>query len=62
MATLSVQNIATLEELLVLGLAKADALAKLLFEKNLVTQDEYERKLGSEKAMYQALLRDKISH
>jgi hypothetical protein len=45
----------TLEELLVSRLAQTDALAKLLIEKGLITQDEFMRKLSEERATYQKL-------
>jgi len=44
-----------LEELIVSSLAQADALAKLLIEKGLVTQEEFMRKLSEERATYQKL-------
>jgi hypothetical protein len=46
----------TMEELLVSSLAQADALAKLLIEKGIITQDEFMRKLSEERATYQRLL------
>jgi hypothetical protein len=45
-----------LQELIVSSLAMADALAKLLIEKGLITQDEFMRKLSEERATYQRLL------
>ncbi len=44
------------EELLVSSLAAADALAKLLIEKGLITDAEFMQKLSAEKVGYQALL------
>jgi hypothetical protein len=46
----------TLEELLVSSLAQTDALAKLLIEKGLVTQEEFLQKISEERATYQKLL------
>ena len=46
----------TMEELLVSSLAQADALAKLLIEKGLITREEFIRKISEERAMYQAML------
>jgi len=40
----------TLEDLLVSSLAQADALAELLIEKGLTTQEEFMRKLSQERA------------
>jgi hypothetical protein len=48
---------ATLEELLVSSLAHTDALAKLLIENGIITQDEFVRKLSEERATYQRLLK-----
>jgi len=44
----------TLEELLVSSLA--DALAKLLIEKGLITREEFMQKISEERATYQKLL------
>jgi hypothetical protein len=46
----------TIQELLVSSLATSDALAKLLIEKGIVTQDEFMRKLSEERATYQQFL------
>jgi hypothetical protein len=46
----------TLEELLVSRLAQTDALAKLLIEKGLITQEEFMQKISEERATYQKLL------
>jgi hypothetical protein len=48
----------TLEELLVSSLAQADALAKLLIEKGLITREEFMRKISEEWARYQNLITD----
>jgi hypothetical protein len=45
-----------LEELLVSSLAQADALAKLLIEKGLITQDEFMQKISEERATYQQIV------
>ena len=46
----------TLEELLVSSLAQADALAKLLIEKEPITREEFMQKISEERATYQRLL------
>ena len=46
-----------LEELLVSSLAQTDALAKLLIEKGLITQEEFMQKISEERATYQKLLK-----
>jgi hypothetical protein len=46
----------TMEELLVSSLAQADALAKLLIEKGLITRGEFMQKISEERATYQKLL------
>jgi len=53
MAELDKQGTLTLEELMISTLAMTDALAKLLIEKGLITDEEFKRKLGEERAMYQ---------
>jgi len=45
----------TFEELLVSSLAQTDALAELLIEKGLITQEQFMRKLSQERATYQKL-------
>ena len=45
-----------LQELIVSSLAMADALAKLLIEKGLITQEEFMRKLSEERTTYPKLL------
>ena len=47
----------TLEELMVSTLAMTDALSKLLIEKGVITDDEFKKKLGEERAAYQAILK-----
>jgi len=56
MATVDKQGVVTMQELLVSSLATADALAKLLIEKGLITKDEFMQKLSTERAVYQAML------
>ncbi len=46
----------TLQELVVSSLAQTDAVAKLLIEKGVITQDEFMEKIKAERATYQALL------
>jgi len=46
----------TLQELLVTSLAQTDAVAKLLIEKGMITQDEFMEKIKAERATYQAIL------
>jgi len=57
MARLDKGGTVTLEELLVSSLATADALAKLLIEKGLITKYEFMQKLSAERAVYVAMLR-----
>jgi len=56
MATVDKQGTVTMQELLVSSLATADALAKLLINKGLITQAEFMQKLSAERAGYQAVL------
>ena len=46
----------SLQELLISSLAQTDALAKLLIEKGVITQEEFLHKIAEERATYQALL------
>ena len=46
----------TIQELLVSSLAQSDALAKLLIEKGVITQQEFLQKIYEERATYQKLL------
>ena len=57
MGTVDKQGVVTMQELLVSSLATADALAKLLIEKGLITQAEFMQKLSAERAGYQGMLR-----
>ena len=56
MGQLDKDGILTLRELMITALATADVVAKLLVEKGLVTQQEFDMKLFSERASYEALL------
>ena len=47
----------TIQELLVSNLAQADALAKLLIEKGIITQQEFLAKISEERATYQAMFK-----
>ena len=50
----------TVEELLVSTLAQGDALAKLLIEKGVITQQEFLQKIAEERATYQKLLKPTV--
>ena len=56
MGQLDKDGILTLRELMITALATADVVAKLLVEKGLITQQEFDMKLFSERASYEALL------
>ena len=58
MGTVDKQGVVTMQELLVSSLATADALAKLLIDKGLITEAEFIVKLSTERARYQAMLKD----
>ncbi len=45
----------TLQELVVSSLAQTDAVAKLLIETGVITQDEFMEKIKAERATYQVL-------
>ena len=49
-------GILTLQELMITALATADVVAKLLIDKGFITQKEFDLKLFSERASYEALL------
>jgi len=49
----------TLLELLRTSLAQTDAVAKLLIEKGVFTQDEFMEKMKTERVTYQAMFRQK---
>jgi len=57
MGELDKQGVVTMQELLVSSLATADALAKLLIKKGLITEVEFMQKLSAERAGYQTVLR-----
>ena len=57
MAKLDKSETVTLQELLVTSLAQTDAVAKLLIEKGVFTQDEFMEKISAERATYQAMLK-----
>ncbi len=59
MATLDKGGTVTLQELGVTSLAQTDAVAKLLIEKGVITQDEFMEKLKVERATYQGMFRQK---
>jgi hypothetical protein len=47
----------SMEELLVGSFAAADALAKLLIEKGLITEKEYYDRVSKERGLYQRILK-----
>ncbi len=49
MGTVDKQGVVTMQELLVSSLATADAVAKLMIEKGLITQAESMQKLSAER-------------
>jgi hypothetical protein len=50
------QSPVTIQELFVSSLAQADALAKLLIDKGVITQAEFLAKIAEERATYQRML------
>ena len=56
MGQLDTDGILTLQELMITALATADVVEKILIDKGLVTQKEFDLKLFSERATYQAML------
>jgi hypothetical protein len=56
MGQLDKHGILTLQELMITALATADVVAKLLIDKGLVTKQEFDLKLFSERGNYEALL------
>jgi hypothetical protein len=56
MGQLDKNGILTLQELMITALATADLVAKLLIDKGLITKEEFDMRLFSERASYQALL------
>ena len=57
MAKPTKQAAVCMDELMVSTLATADALAKILIEKGVITEVEFKQKLSAERANYQAVLR-----
>ena len=55
--TMSRQCTITLEELIVSSLAQPDAVANLLIEKGVITQDEFMEKIKVGRAAYRAMFR-----
>jgi len=60
MANLDESKSVTIEELLVSTLAQGDALAKLLIEKGIITQQEFLQKIAEERVTYQKLLKPTV--
>jgi len=58
MATVNKSETVTLQELLVSSLAQTDAVAKLLTEQGVITQDEFMEKIKAERATYQVLMQE----
>jgi len=56
MAKVDKDGTVTLQELVVSSLAQTDAVAKLLIEKGVITQDEFMEKIKAERATYQEML------
>ena len=61
MATVDKSGTVTLQELLVTSLAQTDAVAKLLIEKGVFTQDEFMDKIKAERVTYQEMFQ-KVIH
>ncbi len=61
MATVDKQGVVTMQELIASSLAQTDALTKILIEKGIITKEEFMVKLSDERAVYQAMLRQKLS-
>ena len=55
MATVDKGGTVTLQELVVSSLAQTDAVAKLLIETGVITQDAFMEQLKAERATYQAM-------
>jgi len=56
MATVDKSGTVKLQELLVTSLAQTDAVAKLLIEKKVLTEEEFLQKVKAERKTYQAML------
>lgn len=63
MGQLDKDGILTLQELMITTLATANTVARILIEKGMVTQQEFNLKLFSERANYEGLLQrlDEVS-
>jgi len=57
MATVDKGGTVTIQKLVVSSLAQTDAVAKLLIEKGVFTQDEFMEKIKAERVTYQAMFR-----
>ena len=57
MGTVDKQGVVTMEELLISSLATADALAKLLINKGLISEAEFTKQLSTDRAVYQAMFK-----
>jgi hypothetical protein len=57
MAELEKGKPVSLEELMLATLAQTDALTKLLIEKGVITDAEFNQKLAEERAVYQRILK-----
>jgi hypothetical protein len=55
MGQLDKEGILTFKELMITALATADVVAKLIIEKGIITQKEFDVQLFSERATYDAL-------
>jgi len=55
MATVDKSGTVTIQELLITSLAQTHAVAKLLIEKGVFTQNEFMEKIKVERATYQAM-------
>ncbi len=61
MAKVDKSGTVTIQKLLVTSLAQTDAVAKLLIEKGVFTQDEFMEKIKAERATYEAVFRQKTN-
>ncbi len=59
MATVDKGGTVSLQELVISSLAHTDAVAKLLIEKGVITQEEFMEKVKAERATYQEMFRKK---
>ncbi len=58
MGTIDKEGVVTMQELIASSLAQTDALTKLLIEKGIITKDEFTKQLSTDRAVYQAMLRN----